>query len=661
MTTSAQRSRVAADVVRQLASAFASYRLFPDEPDQPGFRAAVGRVRYASEIALATGSFHVEVRQGRFQTADGPIDGDETIDRFALACFDRGIEHLHLRAVPEADDLVALGDLLVAPIEDVAADGPRAALAGRGVSAIVVGEVAPEGSHGPGIELWQLGAEELALWEGLSTPGALARRLQAETALDDPTATADELYRRFRSLHEKVPSDVAARHGLLLGARKVLSGFPPEVRRAFARAVFEGVHHEGFAADIAVDLTDAELAEMLTDLGAHGGDDPVAVAEQVVTATGRPREVIDLIAVKAGRPLPSGGGAADPPPTLLALRRESRDTELDRAVAEALAEELSEVATEDAAYLRDMFPRTEADHRTLSLLALRDYLMVDERRVSTDRVLQRWTDAVRRAVVAGDVDQVDRLLVVTSDLSAADDVFKRDAGVRALASVPDMATVRALVVAGLGSDDSIHDTADRLRGFGAGALDSVLDLLAIEEDRSVRAQLVAFASELGGQDIGRITKRADDPRWYVVRNLATILGRRGDRGGVPVLVQMLDHGEASVRREALRSLVSCARADAVPHLRRLAEDPDQGVRTAAITALGGIRTDAAARALAGIARTGGHHDDGRRAIDALAQHPAPVAHGLLAELASRRQKPRPPRALRKHAKLLARRSGKRST
>ncbi len=652
MAGQGERGRAAADLIRQLASAYASYRLFPGDTEQPGFQAAVARVQTAATTVLAAGAFNVDIRSGVFRTQAGDVPGDETIDRFAMACFERRVEHLHVTAVPDAHDLASLGEVLTLPIDEL--EGVRAALSARGVSSIRVGEVTPGSSDELGVDTEDLTPDQLAMWERLQDPGSLAASLIVEGLAPDIATAAQDLYRRFRTLNAVLPEELTARRDFFVRIRQVLQELPHGVQREFMATVMSRIAADDFASSFAVNLTDAELAELLIELARHGGPDPIELGKRVVAMTDRKQEVLDLVAARLTETGDVREMLRDVRPTMLALSKPEDETQIRQVIADQLSEGLVEATSLDASYVRELYPSTPVDERTLAFLALRDYLAVEDQRVSLERVLERWSDGTRAAAGRGDLALVDRLLDVVADLRAdSGNVFKRDAVARAIASVPTPELVGELLE---GARQALDVSVPRtiLERFGGASLDAVLDLLATEGDRSVRAQLVALAAGLGRGEVDTFADRMDDPRWYVVRNMVTILGRGAGRDALPVLVRVVGHPDPTVRREVVRSLVACAGSDAAPYLRRLAGDGDPSVRQAALGALTGLGADVAARALADVVRTSHHLDDRRRALEALATHPSEETVPLLRDLASRRARPRIPRALRKQARKLAR-------
>lgn len=660
MSESRQTRRSDVDLLRQLASAVASYRLFPGDTQQDGFQAAAARVIEAANATLVAGPLHVDIRSGHFKTSRGEVPNDEVLDRFAVLCFERRVEHIHIVRAPNDRDLAALGEVLSLPVgEALESGGASAHLRARGVSSIVMGEVAPEGTDEADLfDLARLSPDQLALWERLKDPDGLAASLLVSGLPSDPSTAAQDLYGRFRALHEVLPTAATARSDLFGQIRRVLDHLPTAVAREFTATVMSRLTRDTFASDHAIDLTDSELADVLVDLARHGGPDPIELGRRIAQMTDRKDEVLALVAARMEGTPDVRDLVKGVRPTMLALSKTDDETQVRQAIADALAEGLLSAANADASYLRGIYPDTLEDGRTLALLALRDYLLNETNRASIQRVLDVWTVLTQEAVAALDAVEVLRLLEVLEDPSRREDQGStREAIAGAVASVPTSALVLDIVER-IGEEVTAEEVHDLLRHFGGPALDAVLDLLANAEDRTTRSQLVSLAADLAATDTQRIAQRLGDPRWYVVRNIATILGRVGGADVLTPLISLSTHQDATVRREVARGLVRSGGSDAVPYLRRLADDREASVRTTALNAIGGLTSDISARALADIVRHGSHRDERSAALDTLATHASSETPALLARLASRREKPRLPRELRRRARKLARRLGK---
>jgi len=86
------------------------------------------------------------------------------------------------------------------------------------------------------------------------------------------------------------------------------------------------------------------------------------------------------------------------------------------------------------------------------------------------------------------------------------------------------------------------------------ALDVILKTLAAEERISVRRFLVETLCNFSGAALPALIRSAKSGPWYVVRNIAIVLGRLGDNRALPYLRSLLDHENQKVRKEAIRSL-----------------------------------------------------------------------------------------------------------
>jgi HEAT repeat protein len=69
-----------------------------------------------------------------------------------------------------------------------------------------------------------------------------------------------------------------------------------------------------------------------------------------------------------------------------------------------------------------------------------------------------------------------------------------------------------------------------------------------------------------------------DPAWYVVRNVAKIIGTVGARDGVKLLRQVVKHRDRRVRKEVVASLIRISGSQAGNLLVSFLEDEDKGIR-----------------------------------------------------------------------------------
>ena len=88
-----------------------------------------------------------------------------------------------------------------------------------------------------------------------------------------------------------------------------------------------------------------------------------------------------------------------------------------------------------------------------------------------------------------------------------------------------------------------------------------------------------------------------DDRWYVVRNMAELLGQLGLESAIPQLAKTLEHPEARVRRSAAGALAKIGTQPTVDLLRRALKDSDLETRKVIARSIEGPKSVALAMPL----------------------------------------------------------------
>lgn len=642
-----RRVTAAIELLRALWAVVGAHRLYPGDLDQPGFQHATQRVRTAANVLTTARSLHVEVRGGQLVLRGEQLPSDPALEALGHACFERRVEHIQVRRPPTPADLAAVADVLTRRPEELeAAGGVPVILHRAGVRSVSLGELAPDAEMHD--DVGGLDPEQRELWETVSDPERFVATLLVRGLSPDIAAAAQRIHRQLAAIHAGLPADLVGRGALFHHVGRILELLPTSVRDQVIAIAVTQLERDEFSAELLHNLTDQQLTTLLISLGAAGGPDPVELADRVVATTNRPAAIHDR--VRAELQLSVGG---PPSPSMLALAGEhTGNDQVAAAIADALGRRWVDTGARDAAEVRAGFPDDAAEQRRLAISALRDYLRVEDDTDRVEVVLRTWAGAVRDTAAAGDLADLEVLLdtVVGPITDAGDD--KRAALRRGIASVLDEGLLGHLLAAGR-SAGAGQQLRTLVRFLGGSGIEDLLDALADAQHRGLRAQLVGLLSDLAPDHLDRIARRFDDPRWYVARNVVTILGRCGDRAALPLLVGQLGNPHVAVRAELVRALATLAGSDAVPWIRRLASDPAAEVRAAAVAALAGLTTDVAAAALADLARSSGDVDARRLAIERLAAHLAPAAPRLLRELAARGSSPKLPRTLRKAARQAA--------
>lgn len=114
---------------------------------------------------------------------------------------------------------------------------------------------------------------------------------------------------------------------------------------------------------------------------------------------------------------------------------------------------------------------------------------------------------------------------------------------------------------------------------------TLVRILGEEPRAAMRAVLCDLLVAIGQDHIQELGAFVGDSRWYLVRNIANILGRLRHPGGVPYLERLARHQEYRVRRETVDALASIGTEEAMVTLVEFIDDPDQRIRLAGLQSL----------------------------------------------------------------------------
>lgn len=117
------------------------------------------------------------------------------------------------------------------------------------------------------------------------------------------------------------------------------------------------------------------------------------------------------------------------------------------------------------------------------------------------------------------------------------------------------------------------------------AVGPLADLLGHTAKMRVRRVLCDALVELGKMDLDTMLSRLQSENWYTVRNLIYVLGKIADPRILDGFQTVLHHPEPKVRRELILALEAIADAKVGQILLPLLEDPDGGVRGAALKSI----------------------------------------------------------------------------
>jgi len=165
---------------------------------------------------------------------------------------------------------------------------------------------------------------------------------------------------------------------------------------------------------------------------------------------------------------------------------------------------------------------------------------------------------------------------------------------------PEIAQLARMGIKELVSDDLVAHYIRRLQdrggrnrtdvetvlvAFGERAVKALLAALAVEKDFLVRKTIIDIIVKIGRPAIPAVLDNLNDSRWYVVRNMVTILGSLGDPDLATHIVAALPHPDLRVKKEAIKGLSKLPHPSAVAALGELCFFPDETTALTATAAL----------------------------------------------------------------------------
>jgi hypothetical protein len=654
-----EREHQVAQLLRQLSIGLSAYRLFPGNLEQPGFVAASRRIVGSADRVLSEGPFDAQITGNTFLVPEGPVAPDEAIERLAKACYERRVERIRVRTAPSTFDLNSLYEILNRPPDDVQEDGGADALLRKaGVVSIAVGELNPQAARPMATPAAEQAADPDAgdtFRLGLQLPDEDEARLRTS-----PADLAQSLFDRFQALVGALPPEMASNLELYRTLRTSTADLPEEQRLMLNAVLLDRVLDDPLAERYIGTMSDTELARILVEVATRFGRDPTEMASRLIAQRLRSEDLQELTAaiaegrIEGGTVLAGGFPAAPDGPDGAGGQEDERH--IYETVGDLLGQSLIAREQEDMTHLRADYPSTDEEARVTAADAVRDYLLMEDDLPRLERVLASWMGSVRSALRAVDPAGVLAAVAVVERPRAE------------AAAVPERAMLFDVYRNQAAEPELLHELVRHAKE--PGGMEEVVELLSILEDAPVRALLdmlvvepeghdrtvlVALVTELARDHLDVIEERMGDQRAIVARDAVMVAYRALGTGAVPMLEVAGRHPSTEVRQEAIRGLVSVGGAGAVGILGDLARDADEGVRSLAIGALGGLTSTAAVDALAEVAGSDGDPRTRREALEFLAHHPSPLARERLRSLASTRRRPKLPRPLRRYAKALVKR------
>lgn len=558
-------------LIEAVGTAWTTFTLYPDPSQQPAFTRAV--------VALAeplTPPVVVGVGPGRFLLGDAELTTRrEGAERLARELFLHDIEQIRFVGGTTLDGLlgffraVALSDSHVRElgglrpvVREIPATGIQ--VLPRGLLVLT-----DDGSGRPAYILTEnMSPAAVAASHG-ADPDEIAALLLAE---DSPEFSPEEYFAGLWGLHDQ--ASPLADEELLTAAvlregdndpwrefRAFLESFfflPRDLQLGVLEAVLQDAtdeHHRLFLDQ----LTDTELSSFLPELSPVGAESLRSYAVTVAEETGRP--VSSAFGLVDEDMLPAQQAVSDRIAEVLATV--NRDRRGHEQLLQALREEMTQ----------------PIDNELLAGEVLRGLLECEARDDRFARVVRVWTGRITRHLRVGALEAAQLLL----DDVMREPPYPTERGPQVREGLNRLGNPDILkYVLDAEDGEELSDEATRFLGtIGTSATDALVTMLGEAGDQRTRRSLTALLVPAVSEDPMCLDKYLLDERWYLLRNLAIVLGRTGKQTAVAAVRRLLSHDDYRVRAEALRSLVRLQRDEAASTVLRLLTDPHPIVQEAA--------------------------------------------------------------------------------
>jgi HEAT repeat protein len=136
-----------------------------------------------------------------------------------------------------------------------------------------------------------------------------------------------------------------------------------------------------------------------------------------------------------------------------------------------------------------------------------------------------------------------------------------------------------------GDSASGEDIRQYLLLLGKDSIPIMIQILGELQEMKHRKLLCEILAELGKEHADAFSEALNDERWYLVRNIAMVLGMTREPAAINYLEKIMGHPNLKVRREALRALEGIDSEETKDLFLIALKDEDLMIRIRALKAL----------------------------------------------------------------------------
>jgi hypothetical protein len=328
----------------------------------------------------------------------------------------------------------------------------------------------------------------------------------------------------------------------------------------------------------------------------------------------------------------NGGGTVE---ELGTLDLEWRDEQLQRVRAVFDSVDATAADADLRAAVLGQLPDRSTDV-VAGIGVFRDLLRVEHRPDRFRRLLKIWSGKVGASVRERRFETAGLWMRALVEAPVFAEEFAADvAHARRELSRPDL--LEALVV-GLVGKRNPASAGPLLAAWGEPLVEFLVGQMVVDEPVVNRRHIVEHLGMAGRGDARLLTSRLADPRWFIVRNIATAIGKAGRATALPALESAMSHDDERVRVEVIRAIGLLKGDDAIPNVIQALADPSPKVRQAAASILRASGSPEVVPAVVDALErgVGGSADDSRRLVEIIAERRGDDVREALERLAGKK-------------------------
>ena len=257
-----------------------------------------------------------------------------------------------------------------------------------------------------------------------------------------------------------------------------------------------------------------------------------------------------------------------------------------RAIVESLGDPQNLKNEELEGILERLSREAAFDPFEMQLFILREILLLEGERPAFDETVSLLEKLFEEQLKNGNFSTCTKILTVASEVGylVGEEHPQRRERLRTLAArAGDRARVALLVRAvNANPEASVADFQTYLSFMGRAAFVNMVAMLGDLESFAFRRAVCEALETKGSEVLDIVGNAVFDKRWFVVRNVTSVLGKIGGERALDYLKKPLAHPDKRVKKEALSALARIGVAKAYLLLAEALRDADEKIRIMAL-------------------------------------------------------------------------------